>query len=101
MQTRNPFFEDVAKAMESAVGLAQAAGEEAKSAFRAQGDRLATEFDLVRRDEMDALRDRLEAQITELRADIAALKSAPGRTTDQSASGEVRANAARPTHDGG
>ena len=70
MQTRAPFFEDLAKAMESAVGLAQAAGEEAKSAFRAQGDRLAAEFDLVRRDELDAVRDTLTAEIAQLRAEL-------------------------------
>ncbi len=75
MQTRHPLFDDFAKAMESAMGLAQAAGEEAKSAFRAQGDRLATEFDLVRRDEMDAVRDTLRAEIDELRAEIARLKA--------------------------
>jgi BMFP domain-containing protein YqiC len=74
MQTRNPFFDDLAKTMESAMGLAQAAGEEARSAFRAQGDRLAAEFDLVRRDELDAVRDALTAQIIELRGEIARLK---------------------------
>ena len=70
MQTRAPFFEDLAKAMESAVGLAQAAGEEAKSAFRAQGDRLAAEFDLVRRDALDAVRDTVTAEIAQLRAEL-------------------------------
>ena len=75
MQTRTPFFEDFAKAMESAVGLAQAAGQEAKSAFRAQGDRLATEFDLVRRDELDAVRDALMAEITKLRAELDAYRT--------------------------
>ena len=53
------------------MGLAQAAGEEAKTAFRAQGDRMAAELDLVRRDEFDALRDTLMAEIASLRAEIA------------------------------
>ena len=75
MQTRTPFFEDLAKAMESAVGLAQAAGEEAKSAFRAQGDRLAAEFDLVRRDELDAVRDALMAEIANLHAELDAYRA--------------------------
>ncbi len=97
MQTRNPFFEDVAKAMEGAIGLAQAAGEEAKAAFRAQGDRLAAEFDLVRRDEFDALRDRLGAEIADLRAQLAALKSAVGAAPYDPGAGD----AVRPSHDGG
>lgn len=74
MQTRNPIFDDVAKMMENAVGLAQAAGEEAKAAFRAQGDRLIAEFDLVRRDEFEAMRAALTAEIAALRAEIAQLK---------------------------
>jgi BMFP domain-containing protein YqiC len=75
MQTRNPFLDDVAKAMESAMGLAQTVGDEAKAVVRAQGDRLAAELDLIRRDEFEAMRDALNAQIAALRAEIAALKS--------------------------
>ena len=59
MQTRNPFLDEFAKAVESAVGVAQAAGEEARTAFRAQAERWAAELDLVRRDEFDALKIRL------------------------------------------
>ena len=78
MQTRNPFFDEAAKVMEQAIGLAQAAGEEARSAIRAQGDRVAVELDLVRRDELDALRAVLNAEIVALRAEIAALRSPAG-----------------------
>jgi BMFP domain-containing protein YqiC len=53
------------------MGLAQAAGEEAKTAFRAQADRFVAEMDLVRRDELDQLR----TEITELRAQIETLKA--------------------------
>ena len=56
MQTKNPFLDEMAKAMEGAMSVAQAAGEEAKAAFRAQADRMAAELDLVRRDELDAVR---------------------------------------------
>ncbi len=78
MQSRNPFFDEAAKVMEQAIGLAQAAGEEAKSALRAQGDRMAAELDLVRRDEMEAMRAVFAAEIAELRAELAALRpSAP------------------------
>jgi BMFP domain-containing protein YqiC len=76
MQTRNPFLDEAAKVMEQAFGLAQAAGEEARSHIRAQGDRVATELDLVRRDELDALRAVFTAELAELRAEIAALRAA-------------------------
>ncbi|WP_269514444.1 accessory factor UbiK family protein [Brevundimonas subvibrioides] len=72
MQTRNPFLDEFAKLSTSAMGLAQAAGDEAKAAFRAQSDRIAAEMDLVRRDEFDVLK----AQITALRAEVAELQKA-------------------------
>ena len=71
MQTRNPILDEFAKITTGAMGLAQAAGEEAKAAFRSQTDRMAAEMDLVRRDEFDALK----AEIAALRAEIAALKA--------------------------
>jgi BMFP domain-containing protein YqiC len=82
MQTRNPFFDEAAKVMESAIGLAQAAGEEARAALRAQGDRMAAELDLVRRDEMDALRAALTAEIAELRAELAQLRGSGPSSPD-------------------
>jgi len=53
---------------------AQAAGEEAKAAFRAQADKMATDFDLIRRDEFEALK----AEIAALRAEVEALKGTKG-----------------------
>jgi BMFP domain-containing protein YqiC len=82
MQTRNPLLDEFAKITTSAMGLAQAAGEEARAAFRAQADRFAAELDLVRRDELDAVK----AELSALRAEIAALRAGtPGtdaRPTD-------------------
>ena len=75
MQTRSPFFDEIAKTMENAMGVAQAAGEEAKAALRAQADRWAAELDLVRRDEFDAMRAVLQAEIDALRSEIADLKT--------------------------
>ena len=84
MQTKNPLFDELAKAMETAMSLAQTAGEEAKTAFRAQGDRLAAELDLVRRDELDAVRDALSAEIATLKAEVARLTTSTtsARPTD-------------------
>ena len=73
MHTQNPFMDELAKITTAAMGLAQAAGDEAKTAFRAQGDRLIAEFDLVRREELDALK----AELAALRAELAVLKAGP------------------------
>jgi len=70
MHTRNPFLDQVAKISTAAVGVAQAAGEEALAMARAQTDRIAAELDLVRRDEHDALREEVRA----LRAEVERLK---------------------------
>lgn len=73
MQTRNPILDEFAKLTTGAVGLAQAAGDEAKAAFRAQADRFVADMDLVRKDEFDALK----AEIAALRMEIASLKASP------------------------
>jgi BMFP domain-containing protein YqiC len=72
MQSQNPFLDEFAKLTNAALGLAQAAGEEAKTAFRAQADKMATEFDLIRRDEFEAVK----AELAALREEVAALKAA-------------------------
>ena len=72
MQTQNPFLDEFAKLTTAAMGLAQAASEEARTAFRAQADKIAAEMDLVRRDEFEALK----AELSALRDEVAALKGA-------------------------
>ena len=77
MQTRNPLLDEFAKLTTGAMGLAQAASEEAKAAFRSQADRFVAEMDLIRRDEFEALK----AEIAALRSDVATLKA--GATVDE------------------
>jgi BMFP domain-containing protein YqiC len=74
MQTQNPFLDEMARLTQAAVGVAQAAGEEAKTAFRAQADRWAADLDLIRREEFDALR----AEVAALRARLAELSGGNG-----------------------
>jgi BMFP domain-containing protein YqiC len=84
MQTQNPFLDEFAKLTTAAMGLAQAAGDEAKAAMRAQGDRMVAEFDLVRRDELIALKDEVAA----LRAEIAKLSgNTPAAAPEEPADG--------------
>ncbi|MBC6982231.1 MULTISPECIES: accessory factor UbiK family protein [unclassified Caulobacter] len=85
MHTRNPLLDEFAKLTTGAMGLAQAAGEEARAAFRAQGDRLVAELDLIRRDEFEALK----AEVAALRAELATLK------------GNTSVDGARPADDAG
>ncbi|HZZ90051.1 MAG TPA: accessory factor UbiK family protein [Caulobacteraceae bacterium] len=72
MQSQNPLLDELAKAASAAVGLAQAAGDEAKSAFRSGVDRMAADMDLIRRDEFEALK----AEVAALRAELAGLRQA-------------------------
>ena len=72
MQSQNPFLDELAKMTTSAMSLAQAAGDEAKAAFRSGVDRMATDMDLIRRDEFEAMK----AEIVSLRAELASLKQA-------------------------
>jgi BMFP domain-containing protein YqiC len=78
MQTQNPILDEIAKLTTAAMGLAQAAGDEAKAAFRSQTDRMVAEMDLVRREDHDALK----AEVAALRAELEALRGTkPGRKT--------------------
>ncbi|AWM76888.1 accessory factor UbiK family protein [Phenylobacterium parvum] len=72
MQTQNPFLDEMARLTNAAMGLAQSAGEEARAAFRSQADRWVAELDLVRRDELDAVK----AELAALREEVAALRAA-------------------------
>ena len=72
MQSQNPFLDEFSKLTTAALGLAQAAGDEAKTAFRGQAERLVADLDLVRRDEFEALK----AELQRLREEIALLKGA-------------------------
>jgi BMFP domain-containing protein YqiC len=84
MQTQNPFLDEFAKLTTAALGLAQAAGEEARTAFRGQAEKFVADFDLVRRDELEALKAELQA----LREEVAALKAkkaAKPKSSDESA----------------
>lgn len=71
MQTRHPFFDDIAKIANSAAGVAQGVSEEARTFFNSQMERFIADMDLVRRDEYDILLERvekLEALVNELSA---------------------------------
>jgi BMFP domain-containing protein YqiC len=80
MQTQSSVFDDLARLMTGAMGMAQGAGEEAKNFMRAQADRFVAEMDLVGRDEFEAVKqmasdaraeaDALRAKLAELEAKL-------------------------------
>ncbi|WP_417468740.1 accessory factor UbiK family protein [Maricaulis sp.] len=79
MQTRNPLLNDFAELMTDAFGAAQAVGEEARTAMRAQADRFVADMDLVSREEFDVVKAALaeaRGEIETLNARIAALEAA-------------------------
>lgn len=79
MQTRSPFFDELADIMTSAAGAAAGVGEEMKTIFRTQGDKFIAEMDLVSREEFDvqkAIIEKLAKDNAQLRAEIDAIKKA-------------------------
>ena len=66
MQTRNPIFDEFAKLATGAAGVAQGVGEEARSFWRSQIERMIADMDMVRRDEFDAVKDLAAAARTEV-----------------------------------
>lgn len=78
MQTQSSVFDDFARLMTGAMGMAQGMNQEAKSFFRGQADRFVTEMDLVGRDEFEAVKQMAadaRAEADDLRARVAALEA--------------------------
>jgi BMFP domain-containing protein YqiC len=83
-QTTNRFFDEIAKLMNDAAGVAQGVRREFDTLFRAQADRWLRDLDLVKREEFEAVKDmaRIAREENEaLKARVAALEAklgAPG-----------------------
>jgi BMFP domain-containing protein YqiC len=78
MQSQSSLFDDLARLMTGAMGMAQGVGDEAKSFMRAQADRFVAEMDLVGRDEFEAVKQlasEARAEADELRKRIAELEA--------------------------
>jgi BMFP domain-containing protein YqiC len=74
MQTQSSVFDDLARLMTGAMGMAQGMGDEAKSFMRAHADRFVAEMDLVGRDEFEAVKQLA----SEARAEADALRERVG-----------------------
>ena len=79
MQTQSSVFDDLARLMTGAMGMAQGASQEAKTFMRSQADRFVAEMDLVGRDEFEAVKQlasEARAEAEALRARVTALEAA-------------------------
>ena len=80
----NRVFDEFAKLMTDAAGVAQGMRREAEAAFRSQAERMLGGLDLVKRDDFDAVREmaarardeneRLEKRIAELESRLEKLE---------------------------
>ncbi len=78
MQTQSSVFDELAKLLTGAMGLAQGASEEAKGFLRARADRFVAEMDLVSRDEFEAVKElaaQARAEAEELKRRVAELEA--------------------------
>jgi BMFP domain-containing protein YqiC len=77
-QTSNRFFDEIARLMNDAAGVASGVRREFDTLFRTQADRFLRDLDLVKREEFEAVKEmaRLAREENEaLQARIAALES--------------------------
>jgi BMFP domain-containing protein YqiC len=90
-QTSNRLFDELAKLMTDAAGVAQGVRREAETAFRAQVERWIGELDLVKREDFDVVRElasKARAENEKLAARIAVLESRLGVTAEAQAAQE-------------
>ena len=80
-QTSNRFFDDMARLMNDAAGVAQGVRREFEMLFRAQAERWLADLNLVKREEFEAVRDMAKLAREEneaLKSRIAALEAKLG-----------------------
>ncbi len=81
VQTTNRFFDEVARLMNDAAGVAQGVRREFETLFRTQAERWLRDLDLVKREDFEAVKDmaRIAREENEaLKARVGALEVALG-----------------------
>lgn len=87
-QTSNRIFDEMARLMNDAAGVAQGVRREADALFRTQAERILRDLDVVKREEFEAVKDmaRLAREENEaLRARIEALEAKAAKPAKKSA----------------
>ena len=83
-QTTNRFFDEVARLMNDAAGVAQGVRREFDTLFRTQAERFLRDLDVVKREEFEAVKDMATLAREEndaLKARIASLEAKIARAT--------------------
>ncbi len=81
-QTSNRFFDEMARLMNDAAGVAQGVRREFDTLFRSQAERILRDLDVVQREEFEAVKEmaRLAREENEaLKTRIAALEAKAGK----------------------
>ena len=82
-QTSNRFFDEVARLMNDAAGVASGVRREFDTLFRTQAERILSDLDVVKREEFEAVKEmaRLAREENEaLKARLAALEKKLGKS---------------------
>ncbi len=90
-QTSSRFFDEIARLMNDAAGVAQGVRREFDTLFKTQAERWLRDLDLVKREEFEAVKDmaRLAREENEaLKGRIAALEAKTGIAAGPSAKAE-------------
>jgi BMFP domain-containing protein YqiC len=82
MQTRNPFLDDFSRVMTGVAGLTQAAGEEVRAMMRVQIERFVQDADLVRREDVEALKTLARTALERVEALEARVRELEGRSSE-------------------
>jgi BMFP domain-containing protein YqiC len=98
VQTTNRFFDEVARLMNDAAGVAQGVRREFETLFRSQAERFLRDLDVVKREEFDAVKDMariareeneaLKTRVAALEAALAPTGTASGGQGGQSPGGQ-------------
>ncbi|MEZ5786780.1 MAG: accessory factor UbiK family protein [Xanthobacteraceae bacterium] len=80
-QTSNRFFDEIARLMNDAAGVAQGVRREFETMMRSQGEKILREMDIVKREELEAVKEMAQLAREEneaLKARIDALEAKVG-----------------------
>jgi hypothetical protein len=86
-QTSNRFFDEMARLMNDAAGVAQGVRREFDTLFRAQAERILRELDVVQREEFEAVKDMARLAREENEALRARLEALEAKVAEKAAKG--------------